>query len=69
VGVVATGRLPRYWVQYRNVKKKTVLRTHILQDLNMQEYCCEKFSQVGSQGIGQRGPASSHLFQFWNKRV
>jgi DNA-directed RNA polymerase subunit N (RpoN/RPB10) len=69
VGVVARGILPRHWMQYRNVKKKTVLKTHILQDFNVQEHCCEKFLQVGSQGIGQSGPASRQLFQFWNKSV
>ena len=37
--------------------------------VNVQEHCCEKFLQVGSQGIGQVGPASSQLFQFWNKSV
>jgi hypothetical protein len=55
-------------MQYRNAKKKTVLRTHILQDLNVQEQRCEKFLPVGCQGIGQGGPASSELFQFWSKR-
>jgi hypothetical protein len=33
VGVLARGRIPKCWVQYRNVKKKTVLRTYILQDI------------------------------------
>jgi len=41
----------------------------MLQDLNIQEHRREKFLQVGYQGIGQGGPASSQLFQFWNKRV
>jgi len=35
-------------MQYRNVEKKTVLRTHVLQDLNVQQHCCENFLQVGS---------------------
>ena len=28
MGVLARGRIPRRWMQYRNVKKKTVLRTY-----------------------------------------
>jgi len=32
VGVLARGRIPRRWMKYRNVKKKTVLRTYIVQD-------------------------------------
>jgi hypothetical protein len=43
-------------MQYGNVKKQTVLRTRILQDLIVQQQCCENFLQVGSQGIGQGGP-------------
>jgi len=33
VGVLARGRIPRRWMKYRNIKKKTVLRTYILQDV------------------------------------
>jgi len=29
VGVLARGGSPRHWMQYRNVKKKAVLRTHL----------------------------------------
>jgi hypothetical protein len=29
VGVLARGRSPRHWMQCRNVKKKTVLRTQL----------------------------------------
>jgi len=46
----------------RNVKKKIVLITHLLQDVNVQQHRCEKFLQVGSQDIGQGGAASSRLF-------
>jgi len=49
-------------MHFRNVKKKTVLRTHILQDLNVQQHSCEKFLQVGSQGTGQGGLASGQSF-------
>ena len=28
MGVLARGRIPRHWMHYRNVKKKTVLRTY-----------------------------------------
>jgi hypothetical protein len=45
-----------------NVKKKVVLRTHLLQDLNVQQHRFEKFLQVGSQDIGQGGTALSRLF-------
>ena len=38
-------------MQYRNVEKKTILRTHILQDLNVQQHRCEKFLPVDSQGV------------------
>jgi hypothetical protein len=69
VGVLARGGLPRYQKQYGNVKKKTVLRIHILQDLNVQQQRCEKFVQFGSQGIGQGGPESSGLVQTGNKGV
>ena len=45
MGVVARGGLPRHWMQYRNVKKKTVLKTHVLQDFNplnaeLNPICC-----------------------------
>jgi hypothetical protein len=40
-------------MQYRNVDKETVLRTHVLQDLSVQQHHCENFLQGGSQGIGQ----------------
>ena len=62
MGVITRGRSPRHWMHCRNVKKKIVLRTHLLQDLNVQQHSCEKSVQVGSQDIGQGGAASSRLF-------
>ena len=34
-------------------RKKTLLRTGILQDLNVGQHHCQNLLQVGSQGIGQ----------------
>jgi len=33
-------------MQYRNVKKQTVLRTHILQDLNVQQQAVRSFYKL-----------------------
>ena len=40
-------------LQDKNLKKKTVLRTHTLQDLNVGQHHFEIFFQVGFQGSGQ----------------
>jgi len=45
--VLASVQNPRQWVQ------------GILQDLNVQQYCCENFLQIGFQGVGQFDPAWS----------
>jgi hypothetical protein len=47
MGVLARGGIPRCWMQYRNVKKKTLLKTHILQHWNVQQLCCESVHKLG----------------------
>ena len=60
VVVLARIRSPRHWMQYKNIKKENCFEnSYILQGLDVQQHCCENFIQVGSQGIGQCGPASS----------
>jgi hypothetical protein len=44
---------PRYWIQDGILKKKTVLRTKILQTLIVQQHCSENFVEFGCQGIVQ----------------
>ena len=53
VWVLKTGL---YMLKDRYLKKgekKTILRTQILQDVNVGQHRCENFLQVGSQGSGQ----------------
>ena len=59
MGVTGRGIIPEFGCGTEISRKKTVLRTHVLQDLNVQQHCCENFLQVGSQVIGQCDPAWS----------
>ena len=56
MGVTAIGRSPGYWMQDRILKKKTVLRTKILQTLIVQQHCCENFVEFGCQLVVQCDP-------------
>jgi len=42
-----------YMLQDGNLKKKIILRTQILQDLNVGQHHCENFFRVAFQGSGQ----------------
>jgi len=50
-------------------RKKTVLRTKILQTLIVQQHCCENFVEFRCQGIVQWDHLLRCLFLFWYNSI